>query len=245
MELSASDYADRISSLLEARLPLAVEGGGGEDDWSVVGPAMLAAAARHLRALQHLQGGFSSGVVAWQILRSMFEYVTTFAWVAAEPETRTQRWLKCDYEQRLKLNNDLVCLGADPLLDAATRKRLSGYGPNLERMPSFADIALQADEAWRDTLRHLDGYVCEGRAALQAAVRMDLPQRQQVYTPDLSWGERLCERHPTGVDRRDERPHERNLAVIGTAVLALGLAVASTAVPALGMAVDEVVEALS
>ena len=158
--------------------------------------------------------------------------------------TRTQRWLKNDYEQRLKLNNDLVCLGADPLLDAATQKRLIDYGPDLERMPSFADIALQADEAWGDTLRRLDGYVCEDvrRFRLQY---VRIYRNGSRFTHPTSHGvSAFVSGTPSGFIVGDERPHERNLAVIGTAVLALGLAVASTAVPALGMAVDEVVEAL-
>jgi hypothetical protein len=90
----ALDYPNRIASLVESRLPLAVESDGSEEDWDITGPAMLVAAVRHLRALERLQDGFPSGVVAWQILRSVFEYVTTFAWIAADPETRIRSWLK-------------------------------------------------------------------------------------------------------------------------------------------------------
>lgn len=43
----------------------------------------------------------------------------------------------------------------------------------------------------------------------------------------------------------DEQPLGRNLALIGTAVLALGLTIAVTAVPALELTVGDVVEALS
>jgi hypothetical protein len=61
---------------------LTVESDGSEDDWGVVAPAILAAAARHLRARSYLQDNFGSGVVGWPVLRSLFEYVATYAWVA-------------------------------------------------------------------------------------------------------------------------------------------------------------------
>jgi hypothetical protein len=61
-----TDFADRLASLLEDRLPLVVDSEGAEDDWNVIGPALLAAATRHLRAIKHLQHGFGSRVVGWQ-----------------------------------------------------------------------------------------------------------------------------------------------------------------------------------
>jgi len=43
----------------------------------------------------------------------------------------------------------------------------------------------------------------------------------------------------------EERPLERDLALVGSAILAIGLAVATTATPALVLTLDEVREALS
>jgi hypothetical protein len=88
------DFADRLCTLVESRLPLTVESDGSQDDWDVVGPAILVAAARHLRAIAHLQERFPSGVIGWQLLRSLFEYVTSYPWVAADAEARAARWLK-------------------------------------------------------------------------------------------------------------------------------------------------------
>jgi len=158
---SPVDYADRIASLVERRLPLPVESAGDEDDWSLVGPALLAAATRHLRTLGHLQAEFPSGVVAWQLLRTMFEYVTAFAWIAADPELRIRRWLKYDYGQRVKVDSDLRSLGDDPILDAATRGRLIAYEPDLDSMPGFVEVAREADEAWAATLEQIDSHVPE------------------------------------------------------------------------------------
>jgi hypothetical protein len=101
------DFADRLCDLIDSRLPVTVESGGSQDDWNIVGPAVLVSAARHLRAITHLQATFPSGVIVWQLVRSLFEYVTTYAWVAADTDARTPQWLKSDYQYRLKLANDL------------------------------------------------------------------------------------------------------------------------------------------
>jgi hypothetical protein len=104
-------FADRMCRLLESKLPLTVESDGSEDDWTVVGPAVLAAAGRHLRAITYVQDRFASAVIGWQLLRSMFEYVATYAWVAADADARAAQWLKYDYVYRLKLDNDFRELG--------------------------------------------------------------------------------------------------------------------------------------
>lgn len=241
----APDYADRIASLVEQRLPLAVESDGSEDDWNIIGPAMLVAAARHLRALEHLRDGFPSGVVAWQILRSMFEYVTTFAWIAADPETRIRRWLKYDYGQRLKVDNDLGSLGADRILDAATRARLIAYAPELNQMPSFADVAREADEAWAETLQQLDGYVLDDLRRFRLQYVWIYRNGSRFTHPSSHVVNAFVNGNPPELTVGDEDALERNLALIGTAVLALGLTVAATAVPALDVTADDVVEALS
>ncbi len=134
------DFAAQLCDLLESRLPLTVESDGSEDDWDVVGPAMLAAAGRHLRAIAHLKATFPSGVVSWQLVRSMFEYVATYAWIAAERETRAKRWLKADYQQRLKLDDDLGSLVGERLLDEQNRQRVSEFGPALWTCADVPDV---------------------------------------------------------------------------------------------------------
>jgi len=52
------DFGDCVAALLEAKLPLSVESDGAEDDWDVVGPALVAVTTRHLRAVAHLQAAF-------------------------------------------------------------------------------------------------------------------------------------------------------------------------------------------
>jgi hypothetical protein len=145
---------DRLCSLVESRLPLTVESDGSEGDWNVVGPAMLAA-VRHLRAIVHVQETFPSGVIGWQLVRSMFEYVTTYAWVAAEPGRRTERSLKYDYVYRAKLDNDFRGLGATFLADA-DRDRVLAVLPNVTAMPDMVQRTTGSDEAWADRLQELN-----------------------------------------------------------------------------------------
>lgn len=47
---------------------------------------------------------------------------------------RAERWLKSDYAQRLKLDDDLRSLG-DELLDAEQRERLASFSPGISEMP--------------------------------------------------------------------------------------------------------------
>lgn len=152
------DYAERLCSLFEARLPFATEGDGREDDWNVIGPAMLAGAARHLRTIVHLQKRFPSAVIGWQLVRSMFEYVATYSWIAADPTTRAEQWLKSDYVQRLKLDNDFRELG-EGFLTEEVRRLVADFRPEADEMPgSLVDRTKQADEAWADQVRELAAF---------------------------------------------------------------------------------------
>jgi hypothetical protein len=242
---SPVDYADRIASLVERRLPLPVESAGDEDDWSLVGPALLAAATRHLRTFGHLQAEFPPGVVAWQLLRTMFEYVTAFAWIAADPELRIRRWLKYDYGQRVKVDNDLRSLGDDSILDAASRGRLIAYEPDLDSMPGFVELAREADEAWAATLEQIDGHVPEDLRRFRLQYVWIYRNGSRFTHPSSHVVDAFVGGHPPDLAIGDEQPLERDLAVIATAVLGLGLTIAVSAGPAFQLRVEEIAEALS
>jgi hypothetical protein len=183
---------------------------------------MLVAAVRHLRALERLQDGFPSGVVAWQILRSLFEYVTTFAWIAADPETRIRSWLRYDYGQRLKVDNDLASLGADRILDAVTRAGLIAYAPEVNEMPSFVEVAREADEAWAETLQQLDGYVLDDVRRFWLQYVWIYRNGSRFTHPSSHVVDAFVNGSPPELTIGDEDSLEHNLALIGTAVLALG-----------------------
>lgn len=158
----------RLCTLVESRLPLTVESDASEDDWNVVGPAVIAAATGHLRAIAHLQETFPSGVIVWQLLRSRFEYVATYAWVAADPSARAEQWLKSDYVQRLKMDNDFRELG-HKLLQDADRRRVADFRPEAsEMLGSVVDRAKRADEASAGQFGQLEGYLLEENRGFRA-----------------------------------------------------------------------------
>jgi hypothetical protein len=51
------------------------------------------------------------------LLRSLYKHVTTFAWLAGEPEERMRRWLKSDCEGRLHADDDCRKVGVKILDD--------------------------------------------------------------------------------------------------------------------------------
>jgi hypothetical protein len=238
------DFAAQLCDLLESRLPLTVESDGSEDDWDVAGPAMLAAAGRHLRAIAHLKATFPSGVVSWQLVRSMFEYVATYAWIAAEPETRAKRWLKADYQQRLKLDDDLGSLG-ERLLDEQNRQRISEFGADITEMPgSLIDRTTQADQAWSDRFEEL-GPLTEDMRSFRRLYPLIYRNASRFTHPSSHVVAAFVIGNPSGLSVGEEHPLERDLALVGSAILAIGLAIATTATPALVLTLDEIREALS
>jgi hypothetical protein len=205
---------------------------------------MLAAAGRHLRAIAHLKATFPSGVVSWQLVRSMFEYVATYAWIAAEPETRAKRWLKADYQQRLKLDDDLGSLG-ERLLDEQNRQRISEFGADITEMPgSLIDRTTQADQAWSDRFEEL-GPLTEDMRSFRRLYPLVYRNASRFTHPSSHVVAAFVIGNPSGLSVGEEHPLERDLALVGSAILAIGLAIATTATSALVLTLDEIREALS
>lgn len=236
------DFAARLCDLLESRLPLAVPSDGAEDDWNLVGAAILAASARHLRAIAHLKATFPSAVIGWQLVRSLFEYVVTYGWIAADRGVHTKRWLKYDYAYRLRLDDDLRAFG-DGVLDDGNRDRLAAYEPDLDPMRSVAERAREADARWGERFDEL-------------GLPEDLGRFVRLYPLIYRNGSRFT--HPSShvvqafvhgdspaLTVGDEQPAERDLALIGSALLAAALAVACDAGQSLGLTLDEIRGALS
>ncbi len=71
----------------------------------------------------------------------------TFAWIAAEPEVRTRRWLKYDYSERRRTDDDFRA-GGTPLIEDDLRAELEAYGEDVRLMPDLAGRSDGADTAW-------------------------------------------------------------------------------------------------
>lgn len=239
------DFADRLASLLERRLPLRVESAGGEDDWNVVGPALLAASVRHLRAIQHLQHNFPSGVVGWQLVRSMYEYATTYAWIAGDPQERGRLWLKADYQQRMKLADDLAAFG-DSLLTDAQRERIGAYVAEVAAsMSSVPDRATDVDDRWGNALQEIDAHLPAEFRRFRALYPLIYRNGSRFTHPSTHGVNVFVSGRPRHLSVGEEHPLERDLVVLATGILAIGLTVAVTATSALELTYDDIRAALS
>jgi len=241
-----ANFPDQLASVLESRLPLAVESDGREDDWAVAGPALLVAACRHLRALEHLQTEFPSTLVGWQLLRSMYEYVTTYAWIAADPDDRAPQWLKSDYRERLKLLNDYVELGQELVAEDDWERVAAIAEGEGEAMPrSLVDRAKGADAAWEATLGELDGYLPVDNRSFRTLYPLIYRGGSRYTHPTTHGAATFVSGDPPRLAVGEEKTLERDLALVGSGILALGLAIATVAAPTLGISIADIRAGLS
>ncbi len=159
----AQRRAERLVGLVLPHLPAEVEARTHRDAWHWVAPALVARAAGSLEAIMALRplGREADPII---LLRSLYEHVTTFAWLAAEPDAdRMGRWLKSDRAMRIKIDDDCRRLNL-PLLDDETRadfERIIASIPN-----AMPDLLLRAEAADAHWVGQLPGF----------AVSSEIPQ---------------------------------------------------------------------
>jgi hypothetical protein len=185
-----------------------------------------------------------SAVIGWQLLRSLFEYVATYAWVAAHPNTRAKQWLKYDYVYRLKLDDDFRVLG-EVFIDATERQRVENYLQNVTPMPDLVSRTRVADEAWAEQLAELDGYLPEDNRSFRRLYPMIYRNGSRFTHPSSHVVDAFVTGTPPELTVGDERPLERDLSIIGTGILAAGLTIAVIATPALELTVEDIRRALA
>jgi hypothetical protein len=116
------------------------------DDWRVIGPALVGRMALLMRSVAVLQDG-DREQDAQILTRSLFDYVTTFAWLAVDPPSRLLWWLKEDLRQREAMRETLERWGMHVDLDGF-RDLYVRDGDNFGRFPTLEQRAKQADEHW-------------------------------------------------------------------------------------------------
>jgi hypothetical protein len=92
-----------VIDLARSRLPITIGHDGHaspQEDWRVVAPAFLARIARTAEALSVLVP-LGARLDAMDLARNLLEHVACMAWIAADPDTRFDIWLKKDYSSRL------------------------------------------------------------------------------------------------------------------------------------------------
>jgi len=178
-----SRRAQTVLELVRRYLPVSVKAEGPlaeYNDWTVVAPGLIGAAASILDSIVLLPP--PGHTLSAEILtRSLSDYVITFAWLAAEPDNAEQRAERLnrfeaeEYEKREQTDqkyteefrrrskrrkrlfahyNRLIKAGKMPagLIDEPTRNRMTARRKVVgdTEMPSLLDRAFQADEYWTE-----------------------------------------------------------------------------------------------
>jgi len=151
----------RMITLVHSTLPRTITAdglGSPQEDWRVVQPAFLARIGRIAQSLCALVP-LDARLDAMNLARTQLEYATALAWIAADPDTRFEIWLKMDYRSRLDLDKKVrrrIDAGTEgrwgneepPLTSesrAEYRKLVRRVANNLPGLPKMAEAA---DEYW-------------------------------------------------------------------------------------------------
>jgi uncharacterized protein DUF5677 len=127
--------------------------------WLLVGPGLIARATGSLESILTL-APLHRETDAGTLLRSLYEHVTTFAWLGADPsEDRMRRWDKADMSELRMMDNDLRASGVQFLRPKARRKleRSLAEASSSKNMPSLLDRAEAADAHWSGKITCLRG----------------------------------------------------------------------------------------
>jgi hypothetical protein len=151
------DWIDRrfegLCEIASEIFPAAIPGSGRHDEWLIAGPGLMGRATRSLHALRVLKpGGFDSD--GYTVLRSLYEHVTRFAWLAVNPARHLPLWIKWDREERLKVDNDLIDAKDPRQLPSNVRAMFEAERDAIPgKLPGLKELAMQADNHWST---HLD-----------------------------------------------------------------------------------------
>jgi hypothetical protein len=87
------------------------------------------------------------------LTRTLLEEVVTFAWIAIDPATNGEAWVRWDRRQRIKADNDMRDMGAPALLEPEVRAAFKAIIANGPTMPDLPQRTVQADRYWS---RHIE-----------------------------------------------------------------------------------------
>lgn len=152
---TGEDIAQAGSDLVAATqrcLPRSVAAAGiAMEDWGLVGTSIIAKATGTLDSMLGLMPGHRV-VDATILLRSLYEGVLVFGWVAIDPVSHLPRWIKKTAGEALKADNDWTLIGS-PVLDEENRAYCEQkVGDQAVRYaPNAPDMAQQVDVHWSHT----------------------------------------------------------------------------------------------
>lgn len=150
--------AGALMELVERELPAEFDVTGDHDAWPFLGYALLSRATGTLDSIFMLQPS-ERGADAMTLVRSLYEHVVHFAWLALDPSAeRIGEWRKHDLKQRISADNDAAGVGVQ-LLDPSQRQ---GIEAQIADLPGsgrlvLADMAGEADDHWESRVEAIRG----------------------------------------------------------------------------------------
>jgi hypothetical protein len=145
--------SEALSLLVESRLPAEYIVTGDHDAWPLISMALLSRMTTTLRHIMDLAPR-GCGVDAGTLLRSLYEHLVHFAWLAADPSTaRIEEWHKNDLRMRLAADDDARRRGVKLYTDqqfAQFKQQVAAMKGNRLKVEQLADAA---DKAWDGRLQ--------------------------------------------------------------------------------------------
>ena len=145
---SISQRAAALIGLAEEHLEIEVDPRGPEGPWPLVGTGLLVHATSSLTSIIFRLRPDGAHNDASRLLRSLYDHVVTFAWLAADPVGRLPLWRKEDLEERLKIVREIADAG-EALLADDVREQMERDVASIEgTAPDLASKAFAADRFW-------------------------------------------------------------------------------------------------
>jgi hypothetical protein len=153
--------ASALVALARLAAPRVVPSNRNLDEWLVFVPATVLRCAYLVESIlaleeRHLDAGI--------LLRSLFEHIVTFAWLAIDPSGRMPRIVAADYKSRMKMHEHFERVGRPGMLPEhvvqemsayvlAVEAGLAGNSPasdkqRLRLLPQLDRMAEEADKYW-------------------------------------------------------------------------------------------------
>jgi hypothetical protein len=115
----------------------------------------LALSATSLRSIVFRLGPDGAHNDASRLLRSVYDHVVTFAWLATDPPSLLQVWRKADLQERLKMDREARSAG-EQLLPDDVRDEMERSVAGIEgKAPDLASKAVIADRHWAPRIEQL------------------------------------------------------------------------------------------
>jgi hypothetical protein len=154
-----------LIELAAGQFPITTLDNEAANAWELVGPALISRQISSVEAIFELRV-WGREADPTTLCRSLYDYATTFAWIAADPgPIRHQRFLKHDLLRRLEADADCrkLTIGGEPLTILTDEQRadferqLAELPDGTKRMPDLVDLAEAVDKHWTGKIAGLAG----------------------------------------------------------------------------------------